>query len=302
EICGRSPGSPRAGPSRPSAPAPSCPYRPSAWPVARGPPPPPLPRPGGICGLSLGVPSKSQLQAFEDLLVQGELLGLREGPDLVRRKIAQQIVNVFHHDFEFVPEAQQLLLLLHEFVPLVHEPLHLFLELDHPTLQLSDLGVRADRDRGLLLRRGPPSARFLFQFPAFALEVHLPPAQGMMPFVEEAPFVAQQLLPLLELPLPFVDPIHDGAELVLLADDVRLPFLELTEGLLAGLQLPSERVDPTPQRVLASLQLVLLQPQDVPVCVLHVHEALFELQDVLLLLEEFLDLPLEFVPLPDLER
>src|SRR5438093_10895749 len=124
----------------------------------------------------------------------------------------------------------------------------------------------------------------------------------MMPFVEEAPFVAQQLLPLLELPLPFVDPIHDGAELVLLADDVRLPFLELTEGLLAGLQLPSERVDPTPQRGLASLQLVLLQPQDVPVCVLHVHEALFELQDVLLLQEEFLDLPLEFVPLPDLER
>src|SRR5205807_940706 len=151
------------------------------------------------------------------------------------------------HVFSCVPASQQLLLLLHELVPLCHAPLHLFLELHHPTLQLSDLGVRADRDRGLLLRRGPPSARFLFQLPPFALEVHLPPAEGMMPFVEEAPLVAQQLLPLLELPLSFVDPIHDRAELVLLADDVRLPFLELTEGLLAGLQLPSESVDPTPQ-------------------------------------------------------
>src|SRR2546429_9665646 len=95
-----------------------------------------------------------------------------------------------------------------------------------PVLQRPDLGVGADRDRGLLLRRGSPAARLLFHLPSFSLEVDLSLAERVVSFVQEAPFVAQELLPFLELPLSLVDPIHDAAELVLAADEVRLPFLQ----------------------------------------------------------------------------
>src|SRR6267378_4531533 len=123
----------------------------------------------------------------------------------------------------------------------------------------------------------------------------------MVPFVQKAPLVAQEFLPFLELALSFVDPIHDAAKLVLAADEVRLPLLELTEGLLPRFELSSKRIDPTSQGGLPGLEFVLLQAQDVPVGVLHGHKALFELQDVLLLEEQLFDLTLQLVPLPDFE-
>ena len=121
----------------------------------------------------------------------------------------------------------------------------------------------------------------------------------MVAFVQETRFVPQELLALLDLLFFFADVVHHRAELVFPPPDIRLPFLELTERLLPGLELATEGGNPSAQRRLAGLQFVLLHLEDVPVRLLHVHEALFEFQDVFLLQEQLRALPFEFLPLLD---
>src|SRR2546426_638750 len=116
----------------------------------------------------------------------------------------------------------------------------------------------------------------------------------MVAFVQEPRLLPHQLLSLLDLPLPFVDAIHDGPELILPADEVRLPLLELPERLLPRFELVPERRNPTAEGRLSGLQLLLLHAQDVPIGRLHVDEPLLEFQDVFLLQDARLDLPLRF--------
>src|SRR6266581_4911340 len=235
-------------------------------------------------------PIRSQLEPLEDAFVEGELLGLREVLDLVCRQLAEQLVEVLDHDLQLVPQPGQLLRLLRQPVPLLHHALHLVFELHDPALQLRHLEVRGlDRDRRGL---GPPrraGGQPLLELPPPPLDVDLGLAHRMMPLIEEPRLLAEQFLALLELALLLLQSAHERPELALPSDDVRLPFLELPERLLPRLELAPERLDPTPERGLAGLQLVLLHPQDVPIGVLHVDEALFELEDVLLLDQEVLD-------------
>src|SRR6266571_6031856 len=123
-----------------------------------------------------------------------------------------------------------------------------------------------------------------------------------MPLVEKPRLVPEEFLALLELLLFFVEPADEGPELALPPEDIRFPLFELPERFLARLEFASERFHPAAERRLPRFELVLLHPQDVPVCVLHVDEALFELQDVLLLEQEVLDLALQVLPLPDVLR
>src|SRR5207249_11848980 len=125
--------------------------------------------------------------------------------------------------------------------------------------------------------------------PPSASEVAFNLAHGMVTFVAEPGLFPHQLLPLLDLPLPFVDAIHDGPELVLPADEVRLPLFELPERLLPRLQLVPERRNPPAEGRLAGLQLLLLHPQDVPIRRLHIDAALLEFQYVFLIQLERLD-------------
>src|SRR5207244_11917227 len=105
----------------------------------------------------------------------------------------------------------------------------------------------------------------LLEFPARPLEVDFRLAQRGLAFVEEPRLVAHQLLALLDLPLPLVDAVHDGPELIFPPHEIGFPFFELAERLLTRLQLVPKRGDPTPERGLAGLQFLLLHPEDVPI-------------------------------------
>src|SRR5205823_8574653 len=92
------------------------------------------------------------------------------------------------------------------------------------------------------------------QVPSFAFEVDLPFGARVVPLVEEARLLPEELLPLLQFTLSLVDAVHHAAELFLTSDDVRFPILELPEGLLPRLEFPSEGIDPAAEGRLARLQ------------------------------------------------
>jgi len=142
---------------------------------------------------------------------------------------------------------------------------------------------------------------FLLELPPAALEVHLGLAQRMVALVEEPRLFPKEFLALVEFSLPLVEPVHEASEFILAPHDVRFPLSNLAEGPLPRLEFPPKRLDAAAQGCFSGSQLVLLHAQDVAVCVLHLDEALLELQDVLFLEEELLDLPLELLSLAHLE-
>src|SRR5207245_22713 len=110
--------------------------------------------------------------------------------------------------------------------------------------------IRLDGDRGwFFFRRSARRTDLLLEFPAPPLEVDFRLAQRVVAFVEEPRLVAHQLLAFLDLPLPLVDAVHDGPELVLAPHEIGFPFLELAERLLTRLQLVPKRGAPTSERL-----------------------------------------------------